>query len=658
VYLVVLFHAGSDRFDSGFVGVDVFFVLSGFLVTQLLLRDLAGGGSIRFGRFYARRIRRLLPAAFVALIVTALVFTAIASPVEVLDAVGAFKAAFLYVTNWYFIDQAANYFGADLSSNPVLHFWSLAVEEQFYLLWPLLLGGLYFGARRFTRRPWLLMRIVVLIGAVASLLWALSLRKTDPNRAYYGTDARAYQLMAGALLALTPAVIARFGCYTRLARWAAAGGLLALLVVASSWSDLDAIQRGVAVTVITFVIIAALEAASGSGGAGWLLSTEPMVYLGKISYGTYLWHWPVVLVITRTFDPSTLSTIALTALIATALASLSFQLLERPIRISALFDRHRRAVIAIGIATSVIAALVIIPAITKRPTSTAATAGTDLTTTGFTPVPNLDLQKIRKDLPALPNCLDKDPSACILVHGTGKHILLIGDSHAGAIVPAFTELAQADNLTFSASIGGGCPWQRGLYVVPLPIFGQTNRLENCERLKEDTYERVIPALQPDVIVTMNLGREQPGILARYLGPDQQSHDTPEADAWFEQTTTDSIAQLRAGGRDVVLLEPVPFKTDFNAVDCLSTAKVVEECRFVADADPSPVEQLYRRLDRQDDHVWSADLDNLVCPYFPICDPIVNHQVVKFDNTHITKAFARTLGPALGTYLKQNAIIGQ
>src|SRR6476659_562605 len=106
VYLVVLFHAGSDRFSGGYVGVDVFFVLSGFLVTQLLLRDVAARGSIRLGRFYSRRFRRLLPAAFVTLIVTAIVYTAISTPGEVADAVGSFKAAFLYVANWYFIHHS------------------------------------------------------------------------------------------------------------------------------------------------------------------------------------------------------------------------------------------------------------------------------------------------------------------------------------------------------------------------------------------------------------------------------------------------------------------------------------------------------------------------------------------------------------------------
>src|SRR4051794_22386870 len=215
VYLVVLFHAGAVRFAGGFIGVDVFFVLSGFLVTQLLLRDLAQE-SIRFGRFYARRFRRLLPAAFVALIVTAVVFTAIARAGEVVDAVGSFKAAFLYVANWYFIHHSTGYFGADISENPVLQFWSLAIEEQFYLLWPLTLGGLFLVTRRIDRaRRMQVIRTAVLAGAVASALWALSLRTPALTRAYYGTDPRPYELRAGALPAPPPAWAERARRYAR-----------------------------------------------------------------------------------------------------------------------------------------------------------------------------------------------------------------------------------------------------------------------------------------------------------------------------------------------------------------------------------------------------------------------------------------------------------
>lgn len=148
VYLVVAFHAGLARATGGFVGVDVFFVLSGYLVTTVLLRDVEEQGRIRLARFYARRVRRLLPAAVVALVVTLVAYSAVADPVAFAAARSAAKASFLYVANWFFVRRSADYFATDSAENPFLHFWSLAVEEQFYLAWPLLLVGLTALARR------------------------------------------------------------------------------------------------------------------------------------------------------------------------------------------------------------------------------------------------------------------------------------------------------------------------------------------------------------------------------------------------------------------------------------------------------------------------------------------------------------------------------
>jgi len=348
VYLVLLFHAGTSAFTGGYIGVDVFFVLSGYLVTQLLLRDVAQSGVIRFGRFYSRRFRRLLPAAFVALIVTAFVFTAISSPVEVSGAVGGFKAAFLYSANWYFIHHASGYFGADISTNPVLHFWSLAVEEQFYLVWPVALGGGFLLTRRFDHgKQMRAIRVTVAIGALASAAWALSLKSGNPNHAYYGTDARAYELLAGAFLALTPASV---DWAKKLARFMRLGSVVvvgALLVLASAWVHLDAIERGIAVTITTCLIIVAIEADDG-GPIKRALSSSPAVYLGKVSYGTYLWHWLVILVVTRTFQTSALSTFGITCLVATALASLSFQMMERPVSRCALVTGPGRHILLMG----------------------------------------------------------------------------------------------------------------------------------------------------------------------------------------------------------------------------------------------------------------------------------------------------------------------
>jgi peptidoglycan/LPS O-acetylase OafA/YrhL len=657
VYLVLLFHAGSNWFAGGYVGVDVFFVLSGFLVTQLLLRDLAASGSIGFRRFYSRRFRRLLPAAFVVLVVTALVYSAVASPVEVAGAVGGFKAAFLYVTNLYFIHQSTDYFAADITTNPVLHFWSLAVEEQFYLLWPLLFGGLFVVARRFGERRWPALRVAVALAAAASLLWALSLRTVEPNRAYYGTDARAYQLLAGALIALTPVAIARLGRFQRAARGVGALAMVGLLVVASEWVHLDAIQRGAAVAALTVVVIVALETAS-DGILQRVLSLEPMVYLGKISYGIYLWHWIVILVLVRFFHPSTTTTVAVTALLATSLASLSFHMLERPIRLSAVLNRHRLPVIAAGLTISVLGAVVVIPAITNPSTASSGVAGGGGATSGLAVVPaGLDWQAIKSSFPKPSDCYAEPATACTLVHGTGPHVFLMGDSNAEMLIPTFEAIARQQGLTFSASVHLACPWQRDLYARPL--VAEAQRLAACERAKNDTYDRVIPALNPDVVVVANQGYEQSGYASHYLGPDQRAIDnrSPEFDAWFERATSESVDQLREGGRKVVLLEPAPRAPEtLDTLDCLSKATVLAECRYVADVEPTAVESFYRNLDRADDHVWSIDLDHLVCPYLPICDPIVNRQVVTTDGAHLTREFATTLAGPVAAALRSNGIL--
>ena len=656
VYLVLLFHAGSGWFPGGYIGVDVFFVLSGYLVTQLLLRDIAARDSIRFGRFYARRFRRLLPAAFVALTVTAVVYTAIAAPAEASTTVGSFKAAFLYSTNWYFIHQATGYFGADINTNPVLHFWSLAVEEQFYLLWPLTLGGLYALTRRIDpARRLHMIRIAVAAGAVASAIWALSLRNANPNRAYYGTDTRAYELLAGAFIALVPALIATAKQYRRALRLVTIATIAAVIVVASSWIDLDAIERGIAITLITCVLIVALEASDRSV-ARRLLSTPTAVYLGKISYGTYLWHWLVILVMLRTFHPSNVSTVGIAALVATALAALSYELLEHPVRTSRLLDQHRRAVIAAGLAVSIISALLLIPTIVDPANATPPTAHAS-TTNGFTPIPaNLDWRGATSGTGPFASCFGKPAQQCTIVHGTGPHILLIGDSHARMLVPTFEAIARREHLTLSVSISGVCPWQRDLYAKPLGSFGLKGL---CKAHKDDTYTRVIPALHPDIIVTMNIGYEDPALgFEPFLDENGNvARLTSDPNRWPTATTVRSLDALRGDGRKVLIIEPIPISpNEMDPRTCLSEATVLEECRYVASATADPLELEYRRLDRRYDNVWSADFDRLVCPFLPICDPVANGQIVKADRTHLTDKFATTLAGPVDEYLKRAGII--
>jgi peptidoglycan/LPS O-acetylase OafA/YrhL len=649
VYLVVLFHAGASRFAGGYIGVDVFFVLSGYLVTQVLLRDIGANGSVRFVRFYARRIRRLLPAAFVTLLVTAAVYYAISSPSESAAALNGFKAAFLYATNWFFVHRSTAYFGGDISQNPVLHFWSLAVEEQFYFVWPLLLTAVFGVTRRLGRRQLSAVRIVIATGAIASVVWALWLRTANPLHAYYGTDARAYQLLCGALLALAPGLYSRVTVLRRAPRVWLPVALVCLLVIASSWVHLDAIERGVFATITTLLILAVLDG-SHDGVVKRALSSDPVVYLGKISYGTYLWHWPVILVIAKLLDVNSTTTVIFACLIATSLASLSFQLLEHPVRRSPRLDVRPRVVVILGITASAISALLLVPAILNSGSSNRAVAVRGQVT--GTPVPaGLDFRGASfTSLPKPPVCFARAASDCTLVHGTGKHLLLIGDSHAQMFIPTFMEIARRDNLTFSATISDSCPWQRGLYG-PLG----TNR---CRRDKEDAYTRVIPALHPDVIVAINYGYDDLSTPPfPVFGSDgiRVGHFNPAFDQLLARTTRDSVKILRADGRDLVIVEPIPLSpTDPTA--CLRRARFLEQCRYVVSSEPSKLELRYRALAKQDAHIRSADFDQLVCPWLPVCDPVIAGHIVKVDSQHLTVEFAQYIAPDVEAYLKSERLI--
>ena len=613
--------------------MDVFFVLSGFLATQVLLRDLEGWGGIRLSRFYARRYRRLLPASFVMLLITAVVYSAIAAPGEAAASIGAFKAAFLYVANWFFIRTSAGYFGAAVATNPTLHLWSLAVEEQFYAVWPLVLAGLFAVAGNGRRRR-VRVRAVIAVAAIASLVWALRLQSTSPDHAYYGTDARAYQLLAGALLALAPGIVVRVRRPGRPVAFIGAAAFAALLVLATSWLDFRPITRGALTAILAVMLIAALEAAP----TGWvhrLLSSYPFVYLGKISYGIYLRHWPVVIVAVAVAKPSPVALLGLTVLVATGLASSSFHLLEMPVRTAERLHPHRFAVIAAGIAISVISALVVIPAILDR--SSPASAVAHAAPTGFTPVPkNLDLDKVFADkFGTRLQCSAKTPADCVVIHGAGRRVLLMGDSNAEMLVPAFESMARAQGLTLSLEITEGCPWQRGIYGAIASIRPR------CQRNKEDAYKRVIPALHPDIIVLVD--RDHP--------PSERLTDD------IEKATRASLSQLKAPGRKLVLVDPVvQSPVPPEPLQCLRHARFLEDCRYVVDTAPNPISLVFRRLAAADPSMLAANFDRLVCPYLPICDPVIGGVVVRWDHQHIAAGYSATLGPGLAAYFKAAKLI--
>ncbi len=660
VYLVVAFHAGLGAFSGGFIGVDVFFVLSGYLVTLLLLRDFRAAGRIDFRRFYARRFRRLLPAAFVTLVVTAAVYVAVAAPTDVAGAEGGFRAAFLYVANWHFISQSNDYFAANVNSNPVLHFWSLAVEEQFYLAWPLLLTAATLVARRAGDRQWKVVRLIVAGGFVASLVAALHLSTVDLSRAYYGTDTRAYELLAGALLAMTPGVM-RFARARRQLVQALAGLDLAVLVlVATSAIHLGAIQRGVAATIATSGLIVALEV-SEAGVVRRILSTPTAAYLGRVSYGTYLWHWPVIVIATLRFHPNPVSLFALTCLVGTGVASLSFQLLEHPIRISRLLDRGRTVVIATGLATSLIGGLVIVPAILRHNRGSAATSAAVLGQAAQgggwqVAVPRLDWASVASEKFGGATCFRTSVAGCVVVKGGSPRILLVGDSHALGFVPAFTALAHAGGYTLAVATLPNCPWEQG--IVEAPPLAPTSLPQSCHAHQRDWYQRVVPQYKPDVVVLVHHPFDASNEFDAISDANGQVVTTksPSFERDLRSAAKATIGSLAAPGRKIVIFEPLPLApATFNPLSCLSQAKYLEQCRYVASDHPTRLERYFRSLG-DGRNIFAVDLDRLVCPYLPICDPLVNGVVVKKDPQHITAKYSAQLADPIASLLRADGVL--
>ena len=316
VLLVVLDHGGVPFLQGGYVGVDVFFVLSGYLITGLLLRQAGRDGRIRLSDFYVRRARRILPAAVLTLVVTDLAAHQLLNLVRARGAVGDSVWAAFFMANVHFARAGSDYFAQGQPPSPVQHYWTLAVEEQFYLVWPIVLAGVL--AVPFLRRRLLW---IVLAAAAGSLAWSIHSTATDATYAYFSTVTRAWELALGAALAIAA---------PRLRGAAAWLGLACICIAAVAFSSSTPFP-GYAALLPTIGAALVIAAAPGSGSR--LLSLAPFRYVGDRSYAFYLWHWPV-LVIAAEYVGHDLSTAVRLGLLAGAfgLSILSYAFFENPIR--------------------------------------------------------------------------------------------------------------------------------------------------------------------------------------------------------------------------------------------------------------------------------------------------------------------------------------
>jgi peptidoglycan/LPS O-acetylase OafA/YrhL len=449
VMAVVLYHGEVSGLPGGFLGVEVFFVISGYLITALLISERQRTGGTAYLAFWARRARRLLPALFALAAVVGLVWVLFV-PGELARIRGDFVAALTYVTNWYQIFVHQSYFEAIGRPSPLRHMWSLAVEEQFYIVWPLVLAGIY----RLTRGRQGHMALVTLGLAVVSAVWGVLLFTpgVDPSRVYYGTDTRASGVLLGAVLAIAiPPWRMRASLHAS-ARWIITGigviGLLGITYMTIKVNEFDPFvyQGGfVVVDLLTVAMILALVHPAGTVLAK-AFSVSPLLWIGRRSYGIYLWHWPIF-VLTRPgvdVDVNGWLLLALRLILTFAVAEVSYRFVEMPVRNGALSRwwagrsqpgglvpaRARRPVL---LASAV--ALCVVLAFAVATPSTASLNGVDLSGASIDEVGNvIEVGTTLAPAPSVavtsvaPGASSSTTSTTTPAQGIGASTIAIGDS--------------------------------------------------------------------------------------------------------------------------------------------------------------------------------------------------------------------------------------
>jgi peptidoglycan/LPS O-acetylase OafA/YrhL len=697
VSLVVLFHAGllsgaATQLTGGFIGVDLFFVVSGFLITGLLIRERERNGKISFARFYARRVRRILPAAMVVLLVTIVAANALVNLVDRPSVMQDAAAAALSVANIRFA-MTTDYFHP-VSFSPFLHYWSLGVEEQFYFIWPAILAVVAW------KMPRLGAAVALTVIMVASFIASLIVTDISAPTAYYILPTRAWQLAAGGLLAIgagsldnLPGRIHRF--YRQVMAFAGWAALAALITAAWEIDQGTTPYPGTAALIPTIAGVLLIASGMERTGPGVLLRLPPVRFLGKISYSLYLWHWPVLILgglylagPLGSLDPS--QGLALVG-VSVVLATLSWIFVEEPFRRGVIpLPRPSRVVFA-GVGVMLVVAIVgtsfdlgaqsalasldggpdptptvePTPGITGTPYISFTTPAPGATPTpvpemtpAITPAPEIGasapyaitsamrppIGKAETDYEAVwhNNCLGFEKTTtpdvsgkCVYGNPKGTYtVALVGDSHASALFPGVNEVAKAHGWKLIPYLKINCPF----LDIRLDWYGPPrHEYPECEAWNPVILSR-LQKYPPDLIVIT---------MSRWIAANDRNQENVTAES---ASLIRMIKKLPLSSKVVIIQDP-PLPTVWKVPVCIA-ANLTDytKCNYPQYNGFGSGMGLREKQAAAATGAGLIDLTGTICPGSGKCPVVQNNMIMWRDDHHLTATYSASLGAAIDAQL--------
>jgi peptidoglycan/LPS O-acetylase OafA/YrhL len=662
-FLVLPYHAGLMLFPGGFVGVDVFFVISGFVITGQLLKEVERSGRVSLMRFYARRAKRLLPASSVVLAATAVMTWLWVPKIRWETTGGDIVASALYFVNWRLADRSVDYLAEDVTPSAVQHYWSLAVEEQYYFIWPILLLLAVMAATKFgIRRKKALLGGLALV-AVPSFLYAIYASSATPEPAYFATTTRMWEFTIGAFVAILAVHLDKM---PRGLAIALAWGGLAMILVSGRVYHAEMIWPGAyaALPTIGTGLVIAAGVAAGNRGPVALIGNRFMLFIGYLTYSLYLWHWPLLIVAREHFAPEHRISVPwnLAIVVFTIVpAWLTFKLIENPIRNNSLVSRNSKVALSLGVnftLAGVVAGLALVVALSQAvspsvapgsvpgaaalsdtPTRDQAGQPVDTVKGGITPDP----LQAPKDVPSLyaEGCQveveSSEPVTCTYGPADAKtEVAIVGDSKAAQWVPALEVLAKKNGWGVTTYTKSACQFAK----ITTSLDGEP--YDTCR----DWADNVIAELEqtnPDLVITA--GQRDSG----YDDSGELSEDAMQA------AMVDTWTTLKQAGIKVAVLADTP-QTGMDVYACVSEHPDAQTlCTYEREWGVARSGAEVQAAAAKEAKVPFLDLTDWICPTAE-CAPVIGNVLVYRQGSHITKTYIETLAPRLEQALTDAKVI--